>query len=578
METRANSPGLERVTGGWSLPWSARGRKRPAIRHVAIATLLACLAFGDRAAARPSRATDMTGGPLPTPSAGGTLTIIQERASTLDPKEIADVYSGLVSLQIHRGLLIYNANLTPVPDLARSWTISRDGLRYAMELNRGVRFHNGRELTSDDVVFSFERIFRPGTNPGIAGQFLGGIVGVAEFAAGRAPGIAGITPLSRYSVEIRLARPEASFLWALAMNQTAIVPREVVESKGDAAFGQEPVGCGPYRLVTNQPNRVVLAANRNYYRKRAWVDTLVFVSPENHTTSEGTTALIDGLCDLAEVPGYRREEIDRHRRIRLISRRELTLSFIGMNVTRPPFDNVHVRRAMALSVDREAVMKANPSGQIPATGILPPGIAGYSPEVRVYPCNLDRARRELEAAGYPNGVGLPEILYFTNRTTSRAYLADSVLIAGWRRIGIPVKRVPTDWVELNRLLDNYELPLFSLSWVADIPDPDSFVGSLFASDSPSNFSRYSDARIDSLLREARTTVDMRTRQGLYGRIETGILQDAPVIPLYTSTTAYGIRKNVHGLELTPLGISSVDLAHVWIGPAEHGTGTRRGAP
>lgn len=158
---------------------------------------------------------------------------------------------------------------------------------------------------------------------------------------------------------------------------------------------------------------------------------------------------------------------------------------------------------------------------------------------------------------------MPEIKYYTPRLSSRSRLADSVMVAGWQSLGIPIKRIPTDWVGLQEKLERFEVPLFSLSWVADVPDPDSFIGSLFASDSPSNFFRYLNGEVDSLLHQARITVDPATRQTIYGRMERTILNDAPIVPLYTGTSAYGVWKNVHGLELNPLGISSVDLAHVW---------------
>jgi oligopeptide transport system substrate-binding protein len=559
MENRAFSPSGGRAAG------RLRGRALWPVREIVawVAVVAVLAAPGELAQARRRPATDMSGGAIPTPVRGGTLRMVQEQASTIDPKQVADVYSGMLSMQVHRSLLIFNTNLTPVPDLARSWTISRDGLVYQVELNQNVLFHNGRELTAEDVVYTYERILKPGSNPGIAGQFLSVIAGASDYHDGRAPHITGLAVLSRYSLEIRLSRPEAAFLGTLAMTQTAIVPREVVERLGDEEFGRMPVGCGPFRLVANEPGRIVLAANENYYRTRAWLDSLLFVTPANHTTNEGTTGLLKGLFDLAEVPGFRRDEVDRNPEVRLVSRRELTLSFVGMNVGIPPFDNPHVRKAMALSVDRNAVIRMNPSGQVLATGILPPGVACYSPEVRIFPFDREEAKRELVAAGYPGGRGMPEIRYYTPRLSSRSRMADSVMVTAWQSLGIPIRRIPTDWVTLQRRLDSYELPLFSLSWIADIPDPDSFIGSLFAADSPSNYFRYMNPEVDSLMHEARITADLTKRQNIYGRIERIILNDAPMVPLYTSTSAYGIWKNVHGLELTPLGISSVDLAHVW---------------
>jgi ABC-type transport system substrate-binding protein len=272
---------------------------------------------------------------------------------------------------------------------------------------------------------------------------------------------------------------------------------------------------------------------------------------------------------LAEVPGFRRNEVSRAPDVRLVSRRELTLSFIGLNVTIPPLNDPKVRQAMAMATDRMAAIRLNPAGQLPASAILPPGMSCYSPETRIYPFDLERARSVLAEAGYPRGRGLPPIKFYTSRSTVRGQMVDSVMVSTWRSAGLPVECVRTDWLDLQRRLDRYELPVFSLSWIADIPDPDSFVGSLFASYSQNNYFRYFSAQVDSLLSAARKVVDPRSRQQIYGRIEKTILSEAPVIPLYTSTTAYGLGKQFHELELTPLGISCVDFAHVWMDQENH---------
>ncbi|TPW16386.1 MAG: peptide/nickel transport system substrate-binding protein, partial [bacterium] len=143
---------------------------------------------------------------------GGTLRFAQEQVSTLDPMALGDVYSATVAAQIHRGLLFYGTNLTPMPDLAESWTISRDGLDYVFRIRRDARFHNGRPVRIQDVIYSFERIFAPGGDPGLAGPFLSVIEGTDAYAAGRATHISGLTTLSDRQLRIRLTHRTANFL------------------------------------------------------------------------------------------------------------------------------------------------------------------------------------------------------------------------------------------------------------------------------------------------------------------------------------------------------------------------------
>lgn len=503
--------------------------------------------------------------PTVTPQRGGVLRFVQEQVSTLDPLALSDVYSATVAAQIHRGLLFYGTNLVPMPDLAESWTISRDGLDYVFRLRQDAKFHNGRKVTVQDVIYSFERIFTPGGDPGLAGPFLAVIEGAEEFAAGKAEHIRGLTALSDRNLRIHLKRPYAHFLWALAMTPASVVPGEEIARLGEAGFSRHPVGCGPFRLVRADDKQLTLVAWKDYYRRTAWLDSLIFVVAGATQIDATVKGLLAGRYDITEVPGSYRATVSRSPVARLVSRRELSLSFLGLNVGLAPFKNRAVRQALAMSVDRAAIIKLNPSGQVVATGVLPPGMSCYSPNDKTFPFDIEGARRKLAEAGFPNGRGLPPIAYYTSSGSLRTQAVDSMLVANWRKAGLPITLTRISWIELQRRIEAYDMPLFSLAWVADIPDPDSFIGSLFESSSPSNYSRYANAEVDSLIALGRTTVDPRARQLIYDRVEQLVVHDAPVVPLYTTTSAYGVRRGVYGLELTPMGISCVDLAHVWIG-------------
>lgn len=559
------------ISHGADRPCPAPRPDRP--RLSLAGALLACLLVGTSALAAVPRTETWTPVPSepPKPRRGGTLRYIQEPVESLDPRTGSDVYACTIINQIHRGLLQYSNNLTPVPCLARTWTISRDGLEYTFELQPGVRFQHGRELTADDVVFSLERIFDPTGDTGLAGQYLSVIEGTLAYHQKKTRHVSGIAALGRYTVRIRLTQPSASFLWSMAMVQASIVPRDVVERVGDAEFGRHPVGCGPFRFAMSDTGQTVLRAYDDFFRGRANLDSLVFLTPRTNATSLGPELLLQGRVDMAEIPGYRRKEVAQAKDLRLISRRELSLSFIGLNCDLPPLNDLHVRRALAMATDREAMLAANPEGHVLPTGVLPPGMSCYSPEIKLLAHDLAGARAELAAAGYPGGRGLKEIVYCSSRSSSRSRKADSLLVAGWRQAGLPIKVQFSDWSALSDGVDHGVLPLFSLSWVADIPDPDSFLGALFTSRSPYNYFRYRDGEIDSLLARGRVLVDPRTRGGIYTQIEKHVLGEATMIPLFNSTLAYGIRETVHGLNITPLGISCVDFSHVWIegGPGDH---------
>lgn len=526
-----------------------------------------CVALCLSGAAPSRRSTPLPPGdaaPGPVPVRGGTLVYVQEPVGSLDPRTAADVYESTIVNQIHRGLLQFSSNLTPVPGVARTWTISRDGLEYVFELRPNVPFHHGRIMTADDVRYSFERIFEPGGELGIAGQSLTLIDGALAYHRGEARRIRGLEVLGPRTIRIRLSSPSGSFLWSLAMAQASIVPRDVLERQGAVAFARNPVGCGPFRLVTRTDGATRLAAFEEYYRGRAHLDSLVFLTPPTNATAVGVELLLEGRASMAEIPGYRRKELAGLSRLRMISGRELSLAFIGLNCRMPPLDNIHLRRALAHAVDRQAILRANPEGHIIPTGILPPGMSCYSPEQKLVPFNRDLARAELALAGYPDGRGLPPMRYVSSRSSTRSWVTDSMLVACWKQAGIPVKLEHVAWARLADGVDNRTISIFSLSWVADLPDPDSFMGSLFESHSTYNYFVYDDPEVDSLLQRGRALVDPRMRQGIYRTIEKRVLDHAAIIPLFNNTLAYAVQKPVHGIDLTPLGISYVDFAHAWV--------------
>src|SRR3989449_10619743 len=166
---------------------------------------------------------------------------------TLDPVRISDTYGRSVSQQIFDGLVQFDQTLVIKPALAQFWRASRDGLTWTFELRRGVKFHHGREVTADDVVYSFTRILDPRTKSNANEQFLN-IRGAREFREGRAKTVAGLVAVDRHTVQVTLGEAHQSFVSVVAVGHAKIVPRDLVEALGDA-FGAQPVGTGPFKFL-----------------------------------------------------------------------------------------------------------------------------------------------------------------------------------------------------------------------------------------------------------------------------------------------------------------------------------------
>lgn len=486
----------------------------------------------------------------------------QETPNSLDPALASDAYSCTVIAQIYSPLVGLTSSLEPTPQVAESWTISRDGKSYVFNIRPGVRFHHGREVTAEDFVYSLTRLFtEPFRSEGLAAGYLDAIEGVPAFLAGTAKSISGIRALDKSRLEIRLSRPYRPLLSALALDQTSAVPRELIERHGNAVLELKPVGCGPFRFVRRgDAEGVVLGANDDYFMGRPGIDTLVFFTPPGDVISKGADALLDGRATLSALPADRMEEFRARPGITMLRWQDLTLAFIGMNASMPPFDDLRVRQAVALALDRQGILDMQPEGKALANGILGPGVPGYTPSTKTYPYDVARARQLLAEAGYGPSHPLPPIkLYKAVTTNAKLREIDAMMVQRLAEAGIRVTMNYVTWPVLDDAITQRKAPMFSLSWVADIPDPDTFLRALFYTSSSTNYFRFSDATVDSLLDVARGADDPLLRQHAYQRAEERILKQAPFVPLYHPTSFVGLRSDVIGLEMNPLGISTLAM-------------------
>jgi peptide/nickel transport system substrate-binding protein/oligopeptide transport system substrate-binding protein len=525
---------------------------------VAVALALAVPAIVDHNR-RKGAPRKVAAGHPPAAHAASVFRFYQEDPNTLDPALASDSYSSSIVAQIYSPLVGLTSDLEPTPQVAESWTISRDGRVYVFHIRPGVRFHNGREVTAQDFEYSLTRVFRePFRSEGLAANYLDAIAGVSEFTHGKAKRIRGIRALDRRRLEITLARPYSALLTALALDQTAAVPREVAAS-GRAAMERTPVGTGPFRFVRRGARQVVLAANPDYFMGPPGIDTLVFFAPPGDVTAQGADALLDGDATLCQLPISRIEEFRARPGIAVLKWNDLSLAFIGMNTRMPPLNDPRVRRAIALAMDRQAVLNASPEGKSLASGVLPPGLPGYAPAQKAYMRDVTAARALLAAAGYGPKHPLPAMTLWKSNSSVSGRLADTLMVRSLAEAGIRVGLRYESWGTLDSLITGRKAALFGLAWVADIPDPDTFLRALCYSTSSTNYFGFRSHEVDSLLDAARNTADPDGRMSAYRRAEESIVRAAPFVPLYHTASFIGIRDDVLGLEMNPLGISTIQM-------------------
>ena len=498
------------------------------------------------------------------PVSGGTFHMALEALDSLDPAFADDAYEGAFITQVFSGLLRADADLNVLPDVAQSWTISPDGLTYEFDLRQDAHFHNGRRITAQDFIYSFSRLLDSHrVPPGIIQDYLIIVDGATDFIDGRAGQIRGLLAPDDHTLIIRLAKPYPSFLSVLCMDQAKVIPQEEVEGDGPGTFGQKPVGSGPFRFAgKNAEGSCILVANRDYFGTPAYLDSVI-IDPLAH--DGGVKEHKDFMAGKLDVLNLRQSEVSellRHGNYHVVRRLELAMEFIGLNCSRPPFNDARVRRAVSLALDRKAVEGAAGPGFLMPAGILPPGMPGYTPEPKILPENPGLAKTLLAEAGFGPRHPLRFTFYVTARS-KEGMARDSVIVASWAKSGIIADRKVVNWSELNKAIEERTVPAFVITWIGDLPDPDTFLFTLLASDGMFNMVNYRSAKLDSLLAQGRSETNIEARLNWYREAERTALAEAPIIPLFNVMTVYAFQPDVQGIEMSPYGLCSVPLRKVW---------------
>ncbi len=535
-----------------------RGDGCCATRLLAIGGLVAVLLL-----AACGRKPDRPAGAAEGPRQGGVLRVLSEPAVCLDPRAVDEVYESAVVRQVCQGLLAFDPSLRLGASLARSWTISPDGIIYRFSLRPGIRFHDGSLLSASDVVFSIERCLDPGMEGTcLAGSYLLQIRGAREFHAGSAPSINGLRALDESTVEIELESPMASFLKVMAMDQTTILPRAVYEGLEERAAAETPVGTGPFRFVGRRANgTIALARFDDYWGNPADLDTVLFVPIEAAVMGKEPEAIATGEVAFGTLSSGA-SAAARSLGLRIFRSPELSLAFVGLRCDRPPFDTPAVRRAALLAVRRDEIRSVDPEGIVPVFGLLPPGMPGRMPVDQMPRSDLEEARRILAEAGYPGGRGLAPVTIGVTRGGPASREIDRRIGDDLRAIGLDIEMASFSWRELDSLAIEGALQAFVMSWVADMPDPDAFLYPLLHSRGESNLFAYSSPEADELLDRGRHIGIESQRPAIYQRLQDVVLRDAPLIPLYHSSIAYAWRPDFDGVEIGPTGFSFVRFERI----------------
>lgn len=500
------------------------------------------------------------------PQVGGTFHLpLLNEPPTLDPALVEDSYAVPVVQQIFDGLVQFSPELFVIPGLAQNWQMEDNGRIFRFFLRPQVRFHNGRPLTSADVIFSLTRLMRVTPPPSILPNLLK-ISGAQDYREQKSDRVAGLQAEDDHSLVVRLDEPYTPFLAALGMYQAKIVPREDVIAKG-STFGRNPIGSGPFQLTAWEGNRRIrLARNADYHGGAPYLQEMQYLIYPGGKIEEVLSDFQQGKLEGMPVYWQFRERLMEKKNLRWVHRPSLSLLFYGMNCRHPALRNPKLRKALAAATDRRKIIAEVYKGQFElATTLLPPGMPGYQPRNRSWPDDLELAKRLVKEALETGENAAPVIEVVSNSQTPLAQAELKLVREAWARLGITMvpKFIP-DWSQFEEYLKSDALQIYRYAWVADMPDPDSFLQPLFASSSRVNFMRFQDEDMDALLRRMSQMVDPLERARLCQRMEELVAESAPLIPLFYLSVDRVYQPYVHGIEVSALGEEAVSFHRVWL--------------
>ncbi|MDB5525357.1 MAG: putative substrate-binding transporter protein [Rhizobium sp.] len=509
-------------------------------------------------------------------SQGGDIVVTyKDDITTLDPAIGYDWVNWSMIKSLYSRLMDYEpgtANL--VPSLAESFTVSPDGLTYTFKLRKGVKFSNGREVVASDVKYSIERAVDPKTQGPGAG-FFGAINGFADLTGGKATTLSGVEAPDAGTVIFKLSRPDATFLHVLAINFASVVPKEAVDAAaGD--FGKKPVGSGAFILKDwTIGQRLVFERNPAYYVK----DTPHIDKFTVEVGQEPLVALLrlqKGEVDIAGdgIPPAKFLEIknsaDGPKMI--VDGEQLHTGYVTLNTKVKPFDNLKVRQAVNMAVNKDRIVRILNGRATPAKEVLPPLMPGYDKDYAGYAYDVEKAKALLTEAGLPDGF--ETVLYATN-TDPQPRIAQAIQ-QDLAAIGVKAEiRALAQGNVIAAGGTEGEAPMIwsgGMAWIADFPDPSNFYGPILgcggAVQGGWNWSWYCNPELDKRAVAADSMSDPAKsgeRIEAWKKIFTDAMADAPWIPITNERRVVGKSLRMGGADnvyIDPTRVINYDAIYV----------------
>jgi oligopeptide transport system substrate-binding protein len=463
---------------------------------------------------------------------------------SLDPAIITGQPDGRVVECLFEGLTRFNpVDATPIPGIAERWDVSDDGTVYTFHLRSNAVWSTGRPITAGDFVYSWRRVVDPATASDYAGQLFfvkhAEQINTAQTNASTgkvfAPEELGVVALDERTLRVELVAPTPFFTALCAFRTLAVVPGWWIEQHGDRWLKEQPLPTsGAYTLdFWRIRDRIRVRRNPLYWDAAHTRNEVVDLLPSDSATTALTlylrgqadivwdknlipTELIDVLMDRPDFHTYD----------------YLGTYFVRFNLTRKPFDDVRVRKALTMTIDKQRIVaKITKAGEKTASHLTPPGTAGYeAPEGLGY--DPEAARRLLAEAGFPGGKGFPAFTYLFNTAEMHKQIAVELQQMWKKELGINMEIRQAEWKVYLSAQSQLDYDTSRSSWIGDYNDPNTFLD-MFMSNNGNNRTGWKSSRYDDLVRQANATRDPAQRGALLREAETLLVrEEVPIAPVF----------------------------------------------
>ncbi|TWI54401.1 peptide/nickel transport system substrate-binding protein/dipeptide transport system substrate-binding protein [Pseudomonas duriflava] len=456
---------------------------------------------------------------------------------------------------------------TLVPGLAERWDVSEDGKTYTFYLRRGVKFHTTdyfkptREFNADDVLFTFQRMLDK--NHPFRTAYPSEFPYFSDMGLNK--NIARIEKKDDYTVVFTLNQTDAAFASDLAMSfasiQSAEYADQLLKTGKAAEINQRPIGTGPFVFSRYQKDAVIrYKGNQDYWKPEdVKLDNLIFA-----ITTDAATRLQKLKANECQVSGYPRPadiaEMKQDPALKVLQQPGFNLGYFAYNVTHPPLDQLAVRQALDMAINKKAILDVvyQGNGQL-ATNALPPAQWSYDQTIKDAPYDPEKAKALLKQAGIKKGTEISLwAMPVVRASNPNARLSAQMVQSDWAKIGIKANIVSYEWGEYIKRARQGEHDVMIYGWTGDNGDPDNWLGVLYSCDAVngSNYSKWCDPAYDALIKQAKVSNDRDERIRLYQQAQHLLKAAVPITPIAHSIVYQPMRHNVQGFKISPFGLSA----------------------